>query len=455
MKIFKTLKNKRLLALSIAIIMVLSTVFSIPIIKKASNKTPQIESSEELTQKPIKLTENNTEELDETEKKETTDAINDLDEQITENPNDVKLYLSRAAQFSKLQKYDEAIADYTKAIELNPTAKTYYLRAMCYILKLEYEPAYSDLSIALEHEPENVDYLSSMADVCSSLKKYEENLSCLKTLLKTDNENAILYAMAGDSSVNLGDIDNALTYYENALKYYSNATSKAGVKKESLYAAKGNCLKSVSNYSDAVTAYTKSLELASITSLYFQRGFCYIQLGKYEDAIHDFSKAIDNGYEVAISKFQRGLCYYSTEEYEKALSDLSAYETAFPQKTDSFLYQGLCYQHLKKYGEAIQYLQKSIDAGTSVGDCNFNIGNCYYNQEDYKSSIPYYTKAIELNAQVYPAYLNRGIAYLKINKYNEAKVDLKKVIDECSNEKLVETAKKNYEPIKNITIITK
>ena len=90
-----------------------------------------------------------------------------------------------------------------------------------------------------------------------------------------------------------------------------------------------------------------------------------------------------------------------------------------------------------------------------MGDCNFNIGNCYYNQEKYAEAIPYYTKAIEAEAQVYAAYLNRGNAYLKNNKYNEAKADLKKVIDECTDKDLVDKASKSYEPIKNITIITK
>jgi tetratricopeptide (TPR) repeat protein len=69
--------------------------------------------------------------------------------------------------------------------------------------------------------------------------------------------------------------------------------------------------------------------------------------------------------------------------------------------------------------------------------------------------VDYYTKAIEKDSYLYESLLNRGVSYVKLNKYNEAKADLKKVIDECKDTDLVENATKSYDPIKNITIITK
>lgn len=453
MSILRKLKGKRLIAFIIAMVMILTTVLSVPIVRRASESKNDNVSDQASAEKSSE--DKTSKDKNNAASAEAEEEIAKLNEQIKNSPDDADLYLKRAGYFSKLQKYDEALADYTQAIALDPKANTYYLRAMCYILRTEHELAYEDLKNALAQEPENIDYLSSMADVCSALKKYEENIAILEKLLAKDSQNAILYAMAGDTSVYLSDIKGAIAHYNNAIKYYSDAASKAGISKESLYAAKGNCLKTNAQYSEAVTAYNQSLKIAETTSLYFQRGFCLIQLGEYNEAIKDFTKAIDKNYEVPLSMFQRGLCYYSTGKYEQAIGDFSAYEVAFPSKTDSFLYKGLCLQHLKKYSEAIQYLEKSIQAGTSVGDCNFNIGNCYYNQEKYTESIPYYTKAIDANTQVYSAYLNRGVAYLKTNKYNEAKADLKKVIDECSDKDLVATASKHYEPIKNITIITK
>ena len=108
-----------------------------------------------------------------------------------------------------------------------------------------------------------------------------------------------------------------------------------------------------------------------------------------------------------------------------------------------------------RYKDAISYYQKCIKAGISTDNCNFNIGNCYYNQKEYSKAVGYYDKSIKAKAYLYESLLNRGVCYIQLNKYNEAKADLKRVIDECKNKDLVKSATKSYDPIKNITIITK
>lgn len=442
---FKRFKVKKPIALIVAAVLLVSSMVTAPIIGNT------IKESIESASKPT----NSSGTLSEKDKSKPKEQLASLNEQIEKDSDNPELYISRAAVLSKLQKYDEALNDYAAAIKLDPQPETYYLRALCHVLNSDNTSAYDDLKVALKSKPDDVDYLSLMADVCSATGKYEEGLGILEKLIAKDPKNALLHSMAGDACVNLSKHAKAIEYYDNALNNYTDETKKSGVKKESIYAAKGNCYKSEEEFEKAIKEYDKSLEIAETKSVYFQRGYCYIQLGKYNEAITDFTASIDKNYEVPISKFQRGLCYYSVGKYKEAVADFTAYETAFPKKSDSYLYHGLSLQGLKKYDEAITYLEKSLAAGISVGDCNFNIGNCYYNQEKYAEAIPFYTKAIEAEAQVYAAYLNRGNAYLKNNKYNEAKADLKKVIDECTDKSLVEKASKSYEPIKNITIITK
>ena len=105
--------------------------------------------------------------------------------------------------------------------------------------------------------------------------------------------------------------------------------------------------------------------------------------------------------------------------------------------------------------DTITYYYKCIEANISPSSCYFNIGNCYYSDDDYANAIDAYTNAIRFGGFLYESLLNRGICYIQLNKYNEAKADLKRVIDECSDSDLVESASESYEPIKNITIITK
>lgn len=382
-------------------------------------------------------------------------ALDEVSQQIKENSGRASLYTERAALYYQLKEYDNAIADYTTALGLQPDPETYYLRAIVYTVVDKDKSAYDDLTKALASDPRNKDYRSLMADTCNTLKRYDEARQHLEFLLSTDGTNAILYTLAGDACVYTKDYAAAAGHYKSAIKYYSVKTENNGITKASLYSALANSLKSAEKYTEAIEAYDQALKLADSKELYFQKGFCLLQSEQYEAAIEIFNKCIELDYEVAVSRFQRGLCYYILKQYQNAIDDFTAYEAAFPDKTDTYLYMGLCYQAQEKYDNAIVYFQKSISADISVGDCNFHIGNCYYNKGEFAKAIPYYTTAIDQKAQLYPALLNRGVAYVKLNKYNEAKVDLKRVIDECSDPDLVKKATTSYEPIKNITIITK
>ena len=440
-------KFKRVLAFLVAIAILITAIGIGPVIGRIRQIISEKQASTPTTTTAPKK------ELSKKEQMEL--SIQNLTKKLETNKTDPKLYTQRAALYYNLEQYDLAIQDYSSALALKNDHKTHYHRAIVYTITEQYENAYNDLLMALWKDPDNKDYLSLMADTSNTLKRYSRALICLNALIAQDAENPTLYTLAGDACVYLGKFEESIDYYKNALTYHTDAAEKDGISKAALYSAYANSLKSVEKFTEAAEAYTQSLQLKEDKALYFQRGFCMLQSQEYEKAIEDFSKCVELGYEVTVSKFQRGLCYYSVGNYQAAIEDFAAYEQANPDKTDTFLYMGLCYHELEQYDAARNYYIKCIEADISAGDCYFNMGNCYFNEENYTQAVAHYTEAIARNAQLYPALLNRGVAYIKLNKYNEAKVDLKRVIDECTDETLVKNAKESYEPIKNITIITK
>lgn len=378
-----------------------------------------------------------------------------LTEDIAKDPTNPELFTQRAAINYNLGRIDEAIEDYSSALSLKDDPQTRYLRAIVYSTSGYTLNAYLDLGAALKGDPDNQDYLSLMADISNTLERYDDALACLEKLLVTDPDNCILRTLAGDACVYLSNYEAAVPHYQQAIACYSDEAAESGISKANLYSAYGNTLKMLNLFTEAAEAYSLSLELEENHELYFQRGFCLLQSGNYTDATADFTKCIELDYEPAYSHFQRALCYCATYQYYDAIDDFKIYEAAFPEKTDSFLYMALCYQNTGYYYPAITYYYKCIEANISLGSCYFNIGNCYYNEDEYLSAIGAYTNAIGFGGYLYESLLNRGICYIHLNKYNEAKADLKKVIDECPDGSLVESASKSYEPIKNITIVSK
>ncbi len=103
-------------------------------------------------------------------------------------------YFYRAVANQALEKFDDAILDYTKALQLNEKmVDAYYNRAKILLSRKDIENpdinrAVSDLEKALELDPKFLDALYAMAAALKKLEKYNEAISYLDRLLEIEPE---------------------------------------------------------------------------------------------------------------------------------------------------------------------------------------------------------------------------------------------------------------------------
>ena len=119
-----------------------------------------------------------------------TDGIEKITKSI-ELKNDWEIsYFYRAVAYQSMEKFDEAILDYTKAIQLNAKmTDAYYNRAYILLTRKDVENpdierAVVDLKIALEQDEKFVDALYAMAAAQKKLGNYHEALVYLEKLLQ-------------------------------------------------------------------------------------------------------------------------------------------------------------------------------------------------------------------------------------------------------------------------------
>lgn len=120
------------------------------------------------------------------------DAILKLDKSI-QIKNDFEVsYFYRAACYQALEKWDMAMLDYTKAIQLNPKmTDAYYNRARIILSRKDIqnpkiENAVSDLEMALSLDEKFIDALFAMAAAKKKLGKYSEAVSYLDKLIELE-----------------------------------------------------------------------------------------------------------------------------------------------------------------------------------------------------------------------------------------------------------------------------
>lgn len=76
-------------------------------------------------------------------------AISEFTKAVEMNPKDSGAYKNRGAAYMNKGQYDQAISDYTKALEINPKdAEAYSIRGRAYYFKGKYEKSWEDLNKA-------------------------------------------------------------------------------------------------------------------------------------------------------------------------------------------------------------------------------------------------------------------------------------------------------------------
>ncbi|MBU8892701.1 MAG: tetratricopeptide repeat protein [Bacteroidales bacterium] len=90
------------------------------------------------------------------------DAIEDLNraldlaQGISDKAFENKIYVNRGAAYQKLMAYDEALNDYSKAIQLDDSNPNVFIyRGYLYYQTMEYEEALKDFNTVIEIDPEN------------------------------------------------------------------------------------------------------------------------------------------------------------------------------------------------------------------------------------------------------------------------------------------------------------
>ncbi len=230
--------------------------------------------------------------------------IRRLNEKIICNPNDLESLLSRGRAYHEKGCLDEAIRDYTQAININPEcakragvytecAKVYAERGLAYRRrksrdkKADLERAIKDYDKAIEL---NSNYPRVFADrgyAYNNIGEYDDAINDLTTAIdKGCTNKAEAYNQRGNAYRRKGCLRKAYSDYKNAIainKHYAPA-----------YNSMGNYYRDLVKNEKALKYYTKAIKLGpkKAAMTYINRGNVYHDMGYHTKAVEDFDNAV-------------------------------------------------------------------------------------------------------------------------------------------------------------------
>ena len=102
-------------------------------------------------------------------------AIEDYDKALQLNPQNLEAYTNRGISKAEMEQYEAAIADLDEALRLNPQDATLYTgRGMVKDLQRQYEAAIADFDMALRLNPQYAIIYTGRGRTKNHLKRYEE-----------------------------------------------------------------------------------------------------------------------------------------------------------------------------------------------------------------------------------------------------------------------------------------
>ncbi len=298
-----------------------------------------------------------------------------------------KIYKT-ALVFQKSEKYQDAINNLDKVIEIDPTyVKAYVARAKCYESLNKAEKALDDYERAATLEPKKEEYTNKAAQIAFSLKKYEKSIKDADLALARDKKLMNLYHIKVLSLFALHHLDEALQTANKALEIKKNFQT---------YYDKAEVLYAKNEFKEAQNNYQLANSYGNRVESYLGIANSYYHLELFSQAINAANSALAIDQKSKDAYWIRALSYYKKMDYMNAINDLSQIIVLYPNDPD-------------------------------LKDVFFKRGQIYFDFKMHTNAINDFTSVIDLDPNYYQAYFNRAASYEAIHSFDKAIADYEKL----------------------------
>ncbi len=279
-----------------------------------------------------------------------TSAINNA----SQNTDLAKLYKERGGASGALYKYDDAIADFSKAIEYDSRyANAFWQRGYYRGKKLQYELAIGDFTAAIRLlEPADTGGSNDLSVLYNNRGFYRYYLGNYEEA-KTDMEQSLNQNPNYDyANWNMGRILAALHRYKEARTYYLLATSlmKKEVDRASCYVDLYWSDRSLLEYGQALVHINEAIRLNPYYRSYlWNRAYLFGLRKEYANALDDYKKVVN---------------LYSSDTNTVSLVSL-------------YIEMGLLKSKMKDYAGGLKDLQKAVELDASNHNTYYELGRFF------------------------------------------------------------------------------
>ena len=392
--------------------------------------------------------------LDERDSKKAEDSFR---KEIDEHPENGYAYLYLAHIQQHNEEYGKALSSVDNALKYIPKkdkeykGACHYKRAGIYRALDKYDEAILDYTMAISYNPDDEDSFWERAQIYFEQEKYDLADADYRAMQKLDANSPLSFMGLGRNEVKRGNFQNAVDLYDHVVALYPEY--------ESGYSFRAEAYMGLKRYMEAASDIVKALELdydnkafglmidiadsafvqistklkamavTDANSAYWPYclGVINEHVKKYNDAITNYLKASKLD-EDAMTYSRISSCYEDMGEWASAIEYMDKAISLDPKDTDYVLYKANIYYEAGQIQTAIEVMDQYIELVPDYAGGYYRRGWFKDNIKDIEGAIEDYTTSITLDSDYPYAIMSRGNMYLLKGENELAKKDFEMVV---------------------------
>ena len=322
-------------------------------------------------------------------------AIPALTELIRQNPEDAGLHNARGLVRTATLEYDQALADFDKAVRLGPSAPCYMNRGNVWMRKGIYPEAIANFNAALRLDPKNAGAYGNRGNAWLYRGEYDRAIADFDEVTRLDPRDALSFHNRGIAWRSKGEYAKAIADLSVSIQLNPHFGMA--------YGNRGIALNLSGEYEKALADFDQADRLTPRNpAVYANRGISRAGMREHDKAIADFSEAIRLNLKTAAIFDLRGDAWNAQGAYDEAVSDYSEALRLDPKHVDACnslaWIMATCADERRLNGpKAVELATRACELSAwKVANNVSTLAAAYAETGNYPEAVKWQVKAVEL-----------------------------------------------------------
>jgi len=343
------------------------------------------------------------------------DIVSDLAVKVSEGIYNDPAMLLYDLGIDRIEKrrFPEAEKLFKKAINLKQDANSFFSLGLVLSKLGRKRDALANYDKSIEIDPTKAYFWNNKGNILADLGQFDDAMACFNESIRLDSSSEVTFFNRGFTLYRVGKYNEAVQSYDEAIRIKPSF--------EYAWTNKGSALSELNRHEEAIKCFDVAIHLDPLDQLnWHNKGLNQNKLKRYEDALKSLRRAINLNFADKETWADMGDSYSGLDNYEEAIE---AYESAIaidPSFDRAWMGKGVALFKLKRKRKALKCFNKAIDLNRNNSRAWYNKGIVLAVQDKNDKALNAFENALKIDKTLEDAWYNKSVVLKRLGRNGDA-----------------------------------